>query len=501
LINIDAQAVFMRLQSVKRGERSSLIKQIADEFGVSPHTVYRALERVRPKRQRKGEKKINQVTIDQIARIKAKKEKNRELCTEDAIAIARDRGLINEDVSVATVNARLRELGWNKKRVVQRMEATHANQVHYADFSRSEYVGIVGYDSAAKDWRLVFDGKSLRYKNKEGNQRLWLGSLVDKYSRCRVVRYYVSDGETAKMGLDLLEYAWNRPADEHPLNSLPQYLKLDNGPLQKLKETELALNAVNVELQPTTPGNKDAMGAVERQWRTFWQRFELNELKRRGNHFEIYLSQLNELAHEYAIAETQKRHPVYRNLTRAQIYKRSLVAYPPTRYEGNLLNYATRPLERRVNQDRSVWVDNIAHKAPARYAGEKILVYRNLSGSMVGQASDGSLFVVADHNKRNVFGEYRSEPDTYRETIEKQTGPTLEIKPKTKNIKPDSIHELEVAEILTLTYKQAREEIALRLNVKYTDVATFFDEYIDAGTTKSRLDKIISAFQRAQATA
>lgn len=498
---IDARTVWDRLQAEKRGARSDLMKQIAAEHNVSVHTLYRSLNAVRPKRKRQGKKKIDQSVIDAIARLKAEKAKNRELTTEDAIDIALQKGLITAAPSVATVNSRLREAGFYDEKVVQRMEAEYVNQVHYADFSRSEYVGIVGYDEAAKDWLMVFDGKSLRYKNKEGNQRVWLGSVVDKFSRCRIIRYYISDGETADIGLDLLEYSWNREYDEHPLNSLPENLKLDNGSLQKLKETELALKSVNVRLDPTTPGNKDAMGPVERQWRTYWQRLELYLLKLKGNNYQLHLRELNQLAHRYMIEkENRMPHPLHRGFTREQVYNRSLIAHPPIRYEGNLKNYATKAIERKVHQDRIVWVDNIAHKAPAEYIGEKILIYKNRSGQMVGQAKDGKYFIIKEF-EYNKFGEFRSAPDTYREQMAKQSGETLQIKPKTKTIKPNSVHNLERAEIVSYNYDQARDKLSQQLNIPYSHIASIFDEFIRDGVTHKRLIEMVNVFRQESQTA
>jgi hypothetical protein len=511
---MNVQEVYKELQSCPYGAKSVILDRYAAIWGVSKATVYRAIEKEFGKRRNRTKREfiIKDEYIDAIARLKALSmsygQKSRELTTEDAIEIAENRGIIPAGLlKVSTVNARLRDKGFRKQKPSQRYLEEFCNQAHYIDFSRSEYISIADYDKTSGEYILKTSPKSLRYKNKQGKSfGLWLAGLRDGKSGIRLVKYYTVTGENSYMGMDFLQWCWHRAEDDHPLNYFPYYLRIDNGPLQKNKDVQAMLEALEIETKPCEAYNKDSMGKIERTWRTFWQRFELKLVMEVGMGQCLSVNDLNQLAFKYCVKEAHKAHAIFRDTKKIVMYERDLLAYPPRVYEGEIANLASRPLRRKVGNDLMYWIDNEPYQAPERYQNRWILIHKNMKGDLVGEGEhDGRMFDIEPF-EFNAFNQYSRFPDTYRETMLKEAigdqqalGKVVKIKPKPEAIKPDSPHGRgeTLLDAGVFTPDAAKLYIVRQLHLdSYTEVAIFFDPLLVERTDKAAIDEIINILDR-----
>jgi len=505
----------MNIKEIKReidaapyGAKSEIVKRYAAKHQVSEKTIYRLLAKAYGKKRMRTKKslRIEEDWIDMVAMLKAESmsygAKEREYKTEDAIEQLETSGMVPLGaLKISTVNRRLQEAGFREGKPAQRYLEKFSNQCHYIDASRSEYISVVKYDPERDEYLLRTSPKSLRYKNKEGKSfGLWLAGLRDGRSGLRLVKYYTVTGENAYMGLDFLQHCWSRPADDYPLNSFPYFLKMDNGPLAERKEVLKLLEALQVEQRKSAPYNKKAMGKIERPWRTFWQSFELKLVMQYGIGKSFYVSELNQMAHDYCVKESLGRHSIYRNVRKRDLYESELLAYPPRVFEGDFFKIASRPMRRKVGGDLIFWIENEPFQAPERYLGKWVLVHKNLHGDLVGEGEeDGQIFTIRERWEPQEFDDYKAFPDTYRERMLKASKDAPwnveRMQPKPQEIVVESPH-LRDAERQIYSLAEAKNYIVQQLHLEsYLEVAGIFDPLLAFSTEKSTIDQILKVYQ------
>jgi len=497
------------IEQAPYGSKSKIVSRYAQMEGVSEKTLYRQLAgKFGKKRIRTaGNVQVEQEWIDMVGMLKAESlnygAKSREYKTEDAIQQLEDSGMIPLGaLKSSTVNRRLKESGFRDKKPVQRYIESFSNQAHYFDASRSEYISIVNYDAQREEYLLRTSSKSLRYKNKEGKSfGLWLSGLRDGRSGLRLVKYYTVTGENAFMGLDFLRFCWQREPDNHPLNSFPYYLRIDNGPLSERREVQALLSALKIEPRKSRPYNKNAMGKIERTWRTWWQSFELKLVMRYGIGKTFYVNELNEMALEYCIEEGLKRHPIFRNVRKRDLYETELLAYPPRVFRGDIFNLASRPMRRKVGNDLVFWVDNQPFQAPERYLGKWVLLHKNLNGGLVGEGEeDGLIFEIAEWVP-NEFDDFHSYPDTYREKMLKASAEApwnvTRLQPKPEEIEAESPHAQAPEKPVIFRLDAAKSYIVKQLHLdSYAEVAGVFDPLLEFSLEKAVIDEIVLTYKQ-----
>lgn len=506
------------LDGARYGERRKRVEEIARTLGVSVATVYRRLQRQKGRRKTVSRgKEIPDEYIDLIAQIKAEGmrygEKERELPTWRCIRILEQQGRIPEGVlKPSTVNRRLRERGFRQRKAAVRYEAEFANQAHQMDFSRPEYFELVTYDKFADDYIVMVNARGLSYKNKGKKERLWVVQLKDEYSRIRLVRYYPAAGENTFLGLEFLRWAWGREADDHPLRYPPLFLRTDNGSFAKSQYTRHLFADLNIEWLPSEPYNKRSLGKVERGWRDLWRGWELETALRLGDKATLYLNDLNRMVHNEMVRELQMRHPT-RNGKRGDLYRRSLLEYPPRQVELDTLRLAYRVLERSVNIDATIRLDNELYLVPEIYAGQRIRVYQNMHGELLGESIDRGKRFKLEPFEAKTFGEYKRYKDTYRERMEKDykaapllgEGPVEEVErapdkvlylpPQPQPLQPETPFREADEEVFEST-DAARMYIGRRLGVNYMDVATLFDELLQITLSRSEIDAVLARVEK-----
>lgn len=219
-------------------ERRQEIARVAELFGVSAATVYRALQDLqRPKDMRRADRghprALDEKDMTRYCEVIAARKirtgngQGRKLSTNRAIEIFEEHGVDTPDGHVraapgtlrpTTVNRWLRTWGLDHPRMIRgpaavRFEARHANECWQFDMSSSDLKHI-----DQPDW--IEPGR--------GNPTLMLFSVVDDRSGVAYQEYRCVYGEDAESALRFLFNAMAPKAD-NPLQGIPGMLYLERG--------------------------------------------------------------------------------------------------------------------------------------------------------------------------------------------------------------------------------------------------------------------------------
>jgi len=292
--------------AAQNGARSGIIARWAQKVGCSYQSLYRTLD---IGRKRCGERKICGIedAAALVAQIKKRPPKDAgEIATDQAVELAIANGIIPEemaDVSIGTWNRIMREDGLSKKsRRVQRFQAEYPNQLHHVDASTSAFFYIHRQEGDEYILRM-HGGSALGYKNKPVPIRLrpWVYGLTDDYSGYHLARYVAAAGESLADNLQFLSWGWSFN-DDKPFFGIPDRIKADQGPLMKGDASREWLDRLGVELDGSTPYEKEAHGKIERPWRTLWGRFE-----------RVFFAEADWRKFEITMSELQRRFRIYQN--------------------------------------------------------------------------------------------------------------------------------------------------------------------------------------------
>ncbi len=517
---INAIAIKNELKGVRKGMRGQVVSGIARQFGVSEATIYRVVRKeFGASKNIVRVPKIEDRLIDKIGKMKLEGRAlgmtEREISTEVCINILKNEMVVGaENLTVSTVNRRLREKGFRQRDIIVRVEPDYANQQHQLDFSRSKYFNIHKKDG---DDLILKVSRVLAYKEDGKKLRLWLGGIVDSFSRIAVARAYAATGESTLLGLKLMRFAYNRSEDELNLMHLPEVLKMDNGPLDN-KQTDQMLEKLGIKKELVMPYEKRGIQKQESVWRLMWQRFELPLALKIGNGGTIHLSDYNDLLHEFMIENQATEHPV-RSGSKAHNYLSSITAHPVRRIERDISEYIFKTWKRKVNNDLVVSVtfkgEQVKLKAPAFALDKWIGVYISYSGEFMGELSDEyhkpfALEVTEGFISLGNF-EHR-EHQTYKEKLEGEIKEDLRLSSETDKkskinyipptqeiIEPKSkFDEAEYSEDYKFnSVYEAKAYIGkmVKKGKNYTDYKDIFDEFLEdeEGLIKRNIDSVISA--------
>lgn len=332
-------------------------------------------------------------------------------------------------VKVSTVNRRLNELGYREKQPFKRIESRYANQVHMIDFSRSKYFQLFDYDAERDDYMLVVSGKELHYKKDEHRLRTWIVQYMDDYSRLRKIRAYAETNESAFLGLDHLNYVYNG-FEAHPLHYLPiQWLRCDNGSFRRAKETQTALEALDITMPPQMPEQKGGTAKVENRFRSLWGEFELRlASKLGGSGARLWLSEFNEELELFSLSELEKRHPFRRDMTKGEVYSQSLSdrSIQQRTTDVDVIRMACKVEYRRVDGSLRVGLNNTFYSVP-QYVdgiptiGKRIAIHINKYNELTGKLIDDLATSTFDLHEWEpaYWGEFEQFKQVHRTTREK----------------------------------------------------------------------------------
>ena len=401
-----------------RGEKARIVHKWADKLGCHYNTLYRQIETDRDRRT--GDRRIDNIEsyVQLVSQIKKKPpEQLGEISTEQAIRIAVQNGLLPKSMTsrVSTFDRIIRELGLNKKqRRVQRYQAEYPNQLHHVDASSSKCFYIHRQTADKTDYVLRLHAGTKGYKNKPVPIRLrpWLYGLADDYSGFHVAHYIAAFGESAVDNLEFMEWAWSKN-DDTPFFGLPERLKGDLGPMMRGPDAKDFFKRLGVEIDPSTPENKDAHGKIERPWRTVWQRFEkVYFAQTNWKKFEITLSELNRHFLVYQEEYNSRFHRYEKTITRRQAWQKinlrgGAVAIP----ENALATVASR-IERTVGADGCFSLDNVLYEVKGLHDA-KVYVYQGVFEDkiVVQDKATGKQYEVEDF-KPNPVGTFTAHKHT-----------------------------------------------------------------------------------------
>lgn len=411
-----------------RGHKRAIVEKWAALIGTAPQTIYRQLSTGRERK--KGHRMIEGIEdmARTVAMIKNRPPEHRGvITTADALNIGLINGQIEPRFSTVpsgTVDRVMRELGLNaKRRRVERYQAERPNEMHHVDASTSNcfYIAKALPDG---DFLLKLHRGNKDYKNKPipvDGLRPWIYGLADDHSGVHCCRYVAAKGENSRHNMEFLCWAWWQHPDKC-FWGVPEKIKGDHGPMMSSPEAKDFFTRCGVEVDPSTPLNKDAHGKIERPWRTMWQKFELpffsmSDWKR----YEITLSELNSQLMRYTAEYNQRAHRFERSLSRSQAWERislagGVVILPPDALE----TIAKSDIERTVGQDGVFWMDNVPFEVKGLHdAKVKVFVGVFDKTIVVQDLRDGSRYEVEGFTP-NKLGEYKANAETGQQQIRKQ---------------------------------------------------------------------------------
>jgi putative transposase len=270
----------------KSPERAAQVAAVANLYGVSPSTVYRALNHVnKPRSAHRADhgkpRKLPRSELERycelIAALKLRttNKNGRHLSTRRAIELLEDYGVETAEGLVQapkglltrpTVNRyltlwRLDQPRLTREPAAVRFQAEHSNDCWQFDISPSDLKHI-----DKPDW----------IDPAKGQPTLALFSVVDDRSGAAYQEYRCIYGEDAESALRFLFNAMAPKADAaYPFQGRPQMLYLDNGPVAKSRVFQNVMQALGIDWQTHLPAGKDgtrttarSKGKVERPFRT-----------------------------------------------------------------------------------------------------------------------------------------------------------------------------------------------------------------------------------------
>ncbi|MEO1479722.1 MAG: hypothetical protein AAFV01_14205, partial [Bacteroidota bacterium] len=402
MLNADWNAIQSDIDAASHTMKGAIVARHAERLGCSVSTVYRNLKKVfGKKKESPKQSRIPDTLIHEIAKLKKRgiemgmggREPSTEICAriliEEGYPDAETLLTPSGAVALTAINVRYNDLGYRRVQPYRLIEVDFANQEHQMDWTRSKYWQVTDHDAESDDFLLTCSGRALSYKDEDGTKlRTWIIQLKDSYSRVRIARAYAASGESALVAMGFLRWVWTREEDEHPIKYLPHILKLDNGATAKRREFKRMCEELEIDLRTSAPYNSQSQGKVESGFRSLHRRFDMALALRMGAGATIWMRDYNALLHEHLVEDAGLRHPRQR-CTRMHSYRSSLRAYPQREVDMDIVRLASRTERRRVAPSCMVDFDGEPFEAPARYAGEWIMVHRNMAGELVGEPLQG----------------------------------------------------------------------------------------------------------------
>ena len=275
-----------RLAALPRRDpgRRAEVSRIAELFGVSASTVYRALASVhRPKDLRRADRgrpratdaaQMNRYcTIVAALKVRTTNGQGRKLSTARAIELLEDYGVQTPEGLVQapkgllkrpTIDRWLQAWGYDHRRMLRapaavRFEARRSNECWQFDISPSDLKRL-----PRPEW--VEPGR--------GEPTLMLFSVVDDRSGVAYQEYRCVYGEDAESALRFLFNAMASKEDS-PFEGVPEMLYLDNGPVARSLVFQTVMERLGVDWRTHMPAGSDgarptarSKGKVERPFRT-----------------------------------------------------------------------------------------------------------------------------------------------------------------------------------------------------------------------------------------
>jgi hypothetical protein len=374
-------------------ERARLVASVAELYGVTRSTLYRALQgQSRPRAAQRVDKGVPRAvpmaTLERyceiIAALKVRTTngKGRHLSTGRAIELLEEHGVETPDGLVRaprgmlkkpTINHYLRQWGLDQDRLTRppvavRFQAERSNALWQLDLSPSDLKQV-----EAPPW--VEPGR--------GAPTLMLYSVVDDRSGVCYQEYRCVYGEDVEAALRF-QFAAMSPKAEPGLGleGIPEALYLDNGPIGKSRVFRSVMDQLGVQIMAHMPAGSDgrrptarAKGKVERAFRTVKEAHEtLYHFHKPASEEEAnrwlqrFLVQYNAQPHRGG--GRSRLEDWHANLPEAGL--RAMCSWE--RYCA----FAREPERRKVGSDARITVEGALYELDPGLAGETVVIWWGL---------------------------------------------------------------------------------------------------------------------------
>lgn len=427
------------LQMIKRdldraghGGRTLVADKWATMLNVSRQTIYRHLDLGR---ERAGKRQIAGVEerARLIAQLKCTPPDHRgRITTAQAVKNALANGILEPeyaDVSIGHWDRVIREtINLDERRKVVRYQADYPNQLHHVDGSTSSCFYVHRREGDEYIYRIH---KGLKdYKNKPVPIRLrpWLYGMTDDHSGVHCFRYIAALGECSVDNVEFLYWAWSNRVDKQ-FFGLPEKIKGDHGPMMSEEAANAWFALCGVNIDPSTPLNKEAHGKIERPWRSLWQAFELPFfMESEWKKFEITETELNRRALLYQAEYNSRPHRWERRFSRLQIWERINLRGGAVILPENALEAFAKRDARTVTQEGVVWLDNIPYEVKGLHDA-KVWVFRGIFDdrlSAIDIKTGGKYEMTAF--RPNSLGEFAAPAETEGQKVRKEAAELQGVK-------------------------------------------------------------------------
>ena len=371
--------------------RRAEVARIAELFGVSSSTIYRALTSVRhPKGLRRADRgrprtadagQMNRYcTIVAALKVRTTNGQGRKLSTARAIELLEDHGVLTPDGLVRapkgllkrpTVDRWLQAWGYDHRRMLRaptavRFEARRSNECWQFDMSPSDLKRL-----ARPEW--VEPGR--------GEPTLMLFSVVDDRSGVAYQEYRCVYGEDAESALRFLFNAM-APKQDSPFEGVPEMLYLDNGPVARSLVFQTVMERLGVDWRTHMPAGSDgtrptarSKGKVERPFRT------VKEAHETLYHFHKphTEAEANAWLSNFVVKYNEKPH-------RREAHSRmeDWIANQPESGFREMCSwerfcaFAREPERRKVGSDAHLSIQGVRYEVDAELAGEEVILWWGL---------------------------------------------------------------------------------------------------------------------------
>jgi hypothetical protein len=394
----------------RSSERRALIEEIAQLYGVSVDTVYRALKSGTQLRSLRrvdyGTPRVMPKTsleryceVIAALKIRTSNRKGHHLSTTEAIRLLEEHGIHTADGHVqappgllkpTTVNRYLKQWGYDHNTLRRqppavRFQAEESNQCWHFDLSQSDLKHV-----KAPIWM----------ESGRGHPLLMLYSVVDDRSGVTYQEYHGVYGEDVEAALRFMFAAMSpKPHSEFPFQGIPQMLYMDNGPIAKSLVFQKVMGYLGVEVRTHLPQGKDgrrvtarSKGKVERPFRSVKEMHEtLYHLHEPETEAEANTWLMRFLLHYNRQSHRSEPHSRMEDWV-ANLPKTGIAAM--CTWE-RFCTFAREPERRKVGIDARITVDGVSYEVDPDLAGETVILWWGLF--------DNELYVEAGERR---YGPY-----------------------------------------------------------------------------------------------
>jgi hypothetical protein len=392
----------------KSPERAAQVAAVAQLYGVSSTTVYRALQTFqKPRAAHRADygkpRRLPTVELERYCeliaalKLRTRNKQGRHLSTRRAIELLEQygvetaQGLVRAPTGVlhkTTVDVYLRRWHLDQPRLIRQPPAVRFQ----AEFSNACW----HFDLSPSDLKQV--EAPLWIEPARGTPTLMLFSVVDDRSGVAYQEYRCVYGEDAESALRFLFNAMApKPfLPEFPFQGIPGMLYLDNGPVSKSRVFNNVMDALKVVCQAHLPAGKDgrrvtarSKGKVERPFRTVKEAHEtLYHFHRPQNEAEANL-----WLQRYLLNYNRQPH-------RSEPHSRlddGLAHLPVAGFREmcsweQYCRFAREPERRKVGGDARITVDGSLYEVDSRLAGEIVVLLWGLFDTELYVEFEGERF-------------------------------------------------------------------------------------------------------------